>query len=438
RTPLTAAERAALGAGVDADERRTETRGADTSVQKLFANGVQATVSAGHANVRDDQLFWAGQPRQNLGVLRFELRVPLARGAGTATGVPLRIAEAQARAAEADLQHAAAQTVLAAAQAYWGYAGQLQREAIALAGERRGDALLEELRKLVTADEIPRAELQLAQASLSERRSARFAAQQAVLEARRTLGRVLGLATPALLALGPPSDGFPAPLMADAMGEPDGRLAADAAASRADVQALRERRAAAQLRVEAARDIGRPRLDLLLGATRNSLAEGARSTDVGTTFERGAPPGASIGVLYQRPLGTDNTAQGLLRQQLALVDSLDTEQRELADSIESAAIAAEFGVRRAAGQLREAESAVRTYATGVENERTKRRLGMATLIDVLAVEDRYQSALLAAVQARVDFALALARQRFESATLVTAQGEGQQARVDALLNPAAR
>ncbi|QJW83811.1 TolC family protein [Ramlibacter terrae] len=366
--------------------------------------------------------------------MRFELRVPLARGAGDAAVTPLRVAEAEARAAGATLEHSAARTVLAAAQAYWNYAGQLQREAITLAGERRGAALLEELRKLVDADEIPRADLQLAQASLSERRSARFAAQQGVLEARRTLGRVLGLDTPALLALGPPADGFPQPPAREG-DAPSLQDAAEATARRADVQALRDRRAAAQLRIQAAQDVGRPRLDLVLGATRNSLGEGARATDLGATFHRGAPPGGTVGVLYQRPLGADNTAQGLLRQQLALAEGLDAELRELADSIESAVVAAEFGVRRAAGQLREAEAAVRTYAAGVENERTKRRLGMATLIDVLAVEDRYNNALLAAVQARADFALAIARLRFESGTLVVAQPGGHEARVDALLHP---
>lgn len=434
RLPLTAAERATLAAaGIAADDQRNETRGIDTRLEKLFANGVQATVSAGHAHLRDDQLAFAGQPRQNLGVLRFELRVPLARGAGDAATLGVRVADAEARAAAAELEHTAARTVLAAAQAYWNYAAQLEREAIMLAGERRGAALLEELRKLVDADEVPRAELQLAQGSLSERRAARFAAQQAVLEARRALGRVLGLDTPSLLRLGATSDGFPLPGAAEAGPDP-ATFAADLDGRRADLQALRERRAAAQLRLQAAQDAGQPRLDLLLGATRNSLAEGARAADFGAGFGRGAPPGPSIGVIYQRPLG-ENAAQGLLRTRLALADGLEAELRELRDGAESAVVAAAWGLWRAAGQLREAEAAARTYATGVDNERTKRRLGMATLIDVLAVEDRYQNALLAAVQARADHALAIARLRFEAGTLVTAQGDARQARVDALLLP---
>jgi len=74
----------------------------------------------------------------------------------------------------------------------------------------------------------------------------------------------------------------------------------------------------------------------------------------------------------------------------------------------------------------------------LENERTKRRLGLATLIDTLNIEDRYNNALLAAVQARQGFASAIAQFRFETGTLLAREGDTYRARVGELFTPAVR
>lgn len=434
--PLRDSERAlALQGGVDLNRQLTDSFVTQAGLSQQFGNGVVASANASQTHLRDNTLLASGVPRQNTGALTFQLRIPLLRNSGGAVSAPLRAAQAEAQAARSDLEFVAAQTVLSAATAYWDHLARTERLAIGQDSERRGTILLDELRRLIAADERPRAELQLAQASLAEKRSARIAAEQALLESRRNLGRVLGLDAPAAMAIGAPADRFPA-----SPGESidtvarAAQLTAGAMQARADLTALRQREEAASLRVAAARSNERPQFDVVLNASQNGLNEGG-SALAASAFSRNAGPGYGVGLQFQMPLG-NNAAEGLSRQQAAAAESLRVRLRELGFAVENNIVTSAWAVQRTAAQVREAESAVGSYATSLDNERTKRRLGLATLIDVLNVEDRYNNALLAAVQARQAYASAIAQFRFETAGLIERDGEQYSARIDGLFNPA--
>ena len=139
-----------------------------------------------------------------------------------------------------------------------------------------------------------------------------------------------------------------------------------------------------------------------------------------------------MGLNYQLVLG-GNTAEGTTRLLAESVTALDIRSRELGYAVESAVETAAWAVNRAALQVTEAEKAVATYASSLDNERIKRRMGIATLIEVLNVEDRYNAALLAAVQARQGYASAIAQFRYEAALLVTPTGDGYQVRLQDLV-----
>jgi len=405
------------------------------ALTRQFENGMQASVVATHTHLWDNTLSAVGVPRQNTGVLSFQLRVPLLRNAGDTASAPLRAAEAESEAARSELEFTTAQTLLGVALAYWDYLARTERLAISLSNEHRGEGLIEEMRKLIAADELPRADIQLAQASLNDKRSARIAAEQAQLESRRNLGRALGLDARAAMGIGNLADRFPAHegQLVNTVGSARA-LAGRAVQSRADIVAARRREDAARIRVEAARGNERPQLDLVLSAAQSGLAERASAGALGAAFAQNFGPGYGAGVVYQMPFG-NNSARGLMRQQLAAADAQRARLRELGYAIENNIEAAAYAVQRAAEQLREADGAVRTYAASLDNERTKRRLGMATLIDVLNVEDRYNNALLAAVQTRQNFAGAIARFRFEAGDMITRDGERYSARVDELFSP---
>ena len=206
---------------------------------------------------------------------------------------------------------------------------------------------------------------------------------------------------------------------------------------RSDLVALRRRREAAQVRLEAVRSNERPQLDLVLGATQNGLTEGASPAALGPAFGQNYGPGYSANLVFQMPLG-NNAALGVSRQQAALVESQRIRVDELGYSISNSIETAAYALLRATQTLKEADAAVKTYAVTLDNERTKRRLGTATLIDVLNIEDRYNNALLAAVQARQAYAGAIAQFRFESSSLLTRQGDTYTARVGELMTHAVR
>ncbi len=434
--PLRESERAPLLlGGFDLRYELTDTYVTQAALSRQFTNGVQASMIATHTHLWDNALSAQSIPRQNTGVLTFQVRVPMLRNSGDAVSAPMRAAEAEAEAAQRELEFTANQVLLSGALAYWDYRGSMDRMAVTEANERRAEALLDELRKLVAADERPRADLQLAEASLSDKRSTRIAAQQALLASRRNLGRAIGLEAQAAMSIGALADAFPDyERQRINTVERSRELAMHALQSRADIAALRRREEAARIRADAARNNERPQLDIVLSAAQAGLAERASPLAVGAAFSQNFGPGYGAGVVYQIPFG-NNAARGLTRQQVAVVEAQRAQLRELGFAIENNVETSAYAVQRAADQLREADSAVRTYGAALENERTKRRLGMATLIDVLNIEDRYGNALLAAVQARQAFAAAIAQFRFETGALVARDGERYSASIDALFSP---
>ncbi len=73
---------------------------------------------------------------------------------------------------------------------------------------------------------------------------------------------------------------------------------------------------------------------------------------------------------------------------------------------------------RGAQQLERATEAVRLFQRAVENEEKKLRAGSSTLLDVISQGDRLTAAQQSQVLAHLDLAVAVARLRFETGTLV--------------------
>ncbi|HVZ43769.1 MAG TPA: TolC family protein [Ramlibacter sp.] len=425
-------DRAAFAAaGVTAADQRIDSRIGQVSLSRQFANGMQASIGAIHSSLRDNTDALLGAPPQKSGALTFQITTPLLRKPGIA---PLGAAlDAEVEAATLEQEFAAAQTTRDVALAYWNAQSCAERLRIARASERRSEELLADLRRLVAADEVPRADLQLAQASLSVRRSSRLAAQQSLLDARRALGRLLGLDAASIERLDALSDRPPGTRSGMEMPQADDTQAADALRRRADLAALGRRVQAATLRRESVQEQNRPQLDLVLSATRRGLAESDGPAWL-PAFTHRAGPGWGVGLNYQIALG-ERAALGALRQQDALVQALRVREQDLGAAIESGVRIAAQALQSAAEQLDEAGRAVAGYRATVENERTRRRLGLVTLIEELTVEDRYNDALLLEAQAREGYASAIARWRFETGTLVQRAGARYTSRVDALFDP---
>jgi hypothetical protein len=120
----------------------------------------------------------------------------------------------------------------------------------------------------------------------------------------------------------------------------------------------------------------------------------------------------------------NSAAEGLVLSQSAALDASQIRRRDLQAAIGANVELAAQTLQRAAVLLQDTRQAVSRYAVALRNERTKRDLGTATLIDVLNIEDRYNNALTGVVLREQAFANAIAQWRFETGLLVTALGDG--------------
>jgi outer membrane protein TolC len=218
------------------------------------------------------------------------------------------------------------------------------------------------------------------------------------------------------------ADGFPA---AAAELPPAGlqqRLFELAMNRRADLAAARLREKSAEELLRAARGDLRARVDVNFNLGYEGLVEGGNNALGGLVQNRG---GSNLGAAlsYQWPVG-NSAAQGRLAQRAASRDQQTIRIRAVERNVGVGVEAALQGYARAAQQLHESDEAVSLYRVTLENEQTKHRLGNATLIDVLSVNDRLLNARLGNVLYRAGYLNALARLNFEAGTLIAEADSG--------------
>lgn len=375
-------------------------------------------------------------PVSGSGSVVFKLNLPLLKGGLGTAALPLRSSELQAEAARYDQEANVAQAIYLTATRYWSYLSGLQRLRISQISEQRGEQLLAEMERLVQANEVPRAELDLIRASLNDRRYSRIGAEQAVLGLRLALGRALGLSAQEAERIGLPAESFPqsSPGIDGLLRKGLIDLAEETTARRQEFIALLRRTEANRADLSYARNAALPQLDLSLSSTHNSLAELSRRPGYPYPglFNHVAPPGHAIGVILSYPL-ENNAAKGYIAQQQALQQQIEIQREELTALVKSNVEQAAAAYTSSLVAITQLESSRRAYEVSLDNEKLKKGLGMSTLIDILNVEDRLIGASLALNQAQLDHALAIVQVLFESGHIFNPSGGDYVANLDALL-----
>lgn len=399
-------------------ETRSDTGIVGATLEKTLRNGLVLSTTVSSTRTDGTTNAFNRWAPQNQGLISFNLTVPLLRNAGLTAAAGERASELEWQAARQDLRQVVAKSVQSAVQAYWGLIAANKNLQIAREGEAGMTRLLEDTRKLIAADELPAAEVNLILASLADRRSARVAAETALLQARQSLGAVIGLDYPDIERLAVDGD-FP-PLSQD-VPEQSGLLPAmreQVLMRRPDLAAARFRRDAAQVRVDVARDNLRPQLNLALGAGMAGLSEGAAGSNfLGALRDNTASPNTSVILTYQTAFG-NNAAEGVLAQRVAAFDTAAINHDSLVRAIGLAVESAYAGLVRSAQQLKASAESVAIYQLSLENEKTKNRLGTSTILNVLNVNDSLRNARLAQVSNHLNYLLSLATLGFETGTLV--------------------
>lgn len=364
----------------------------------------------------------SGTPRQTTAGLRFGIRVPLLRNAGGVQNESaLKAREIERDASIEELLQTSSTTVLNVVQAYWELAARLLRANILRESEKRASDLVAEIEKLVAADQIPGAELDLAEASAGEKRSSRVAEEQALQAAWNNLGRLLQADTV--------EDVLTAALQTDALPEVDpravdfaGRMQArykDALDKRPDIRAARLRERAAHIQVLAAEDTLKTQLDFVGSLNTSGLREGSNGPD----FDLSRPfPVLNLGLQVRMPLES-TAARGLVTTRQAAHRQAVVRLHEAEGNVGSAIVTSSSALRRIVRRHEDTAAAVVRYEQAVKNEYVKRKLGLATLIDVITVQDRLDGARLQLLQLRQEYAVGIAQILFDAGELVGREAE---------------
>lgn len=383
---------------------------------KLFRSGIAISTDASLGTSRG-----LGSVALNQTDSSVSIRVPLAggRNGGAAAGVE-RSAEQAYRAALLDRSHVSALAVLQAVARYWQYAAAQRRLEIQQASADRAEVLVEVTQALIRADERPASDLDLMTSNLANKRTAVSASEQGVIDARYALGLAMGLQADQVQGLGRPLTAFPVPGKIPERGRDllpavSVRTAINA---RRDLAAAKARRDGAQLAWQGALHDLRPRWDIVGTVGHTSISLGP---DPGSFITPLAPGRSGLNTFVQiryEPIATNSAARGLALRTETSYRSAAIAANDLTRRIGANVQAAAAALNNAASEVAIAEDAVRLSERSVETEEAKLRLGLATLFDAILSTDALTGAQLRLTDARYRYAVALARFRFETGTLL--------------------
>ncbi|MEI7428366.1 MAG: TolC family protein [Betaproteobacteria bacterium] len=409
---------------------------------KLFTNGISVNLSAQHNTFSSNILDAQGLMNQNSGLLTFQVVLPLLKNSGSAVSSNLRASEIEAQAAKDDLEFVVNQMVLNSTLAYWDYLGKSKLLEIAQKNEKSAEKTVQDYQKLISGDQLPKADVLLVQGSLKQKTISRIYYQQALLESRKVLGRSIGLEPDNVMQIEQVSDPFPNyknGKLDEVLPDLD-RVISSTLGSRADLKAAKKRVEKYEILRNAAKNNLSPQLDVLLSASQQGLVEGYspyQGSAIGNNWTSAFQPyrpGYGAYLQFRMPL-ENNEAKGLLQQQQAFVNSSNINLNELEYSAKNNIQVVTYAMIRAYDQMTEAKVAEQKYELSLNNERTKKKLGLSTILDVLNVEDRYNNAQVTHVQTQIAYASAVAEFLFQTNNLVVRDEDLFSINVTNLLNP---
>lgn len=376
---------------------------------------------------------------------------PLGRGSGRAS---VQAAERAAiKTVEADrygYQQSAADQALATADAYFDLIAAQDSLALdqqSLVTERQ---LLDSTTRLIAAGEVPSADAARVRARTADVESDVASARLGVVAAQTRLADAMGLPAAAVTTL-QASDVFPVrPYEADVE-----TLSKNALTQRSDVKALTAFRDTSRILLTAAKADMRSRFDVRLSAgvaqayrgpvfhslgdengqhlTNDLYAAYYNPVGFGRAFQQRLEPIGMVTVSYELPWG-NNARTGRYAQALASTRQSDIRIADLDRTIENNLPKLTEDLRRARTEWEQRQDAVVQYESSWDSAQRQRAAGELTLVDTLLTEQQLTQARLALVQAKRDYASALAHLRREAGVLVAFSGAQPQVNITGIVD----
>ena len=166
----------------------------------------------------------------------------------------------------------------------------------------------------------------------------------------------------------------------------------------------------------------RPRLDLTVGFGYQGLASDRGFSGAFSSFYRNvAGLDASVQLSYELPIAS-LAARGEALRSSAAYDQARIREAELVREIASGVRMARAALLHGREALLASREAVALSREAVENEKRKFQLGMSTLFDVILAEDALTNARVGEIAEQQAYAVAIARLRYETGTILDANG----------------
>lgn len=323
---------------------------------------------------------------------------------------------------EYDMRHAASVAIYSTAVNYWNLRTaeevlEAQRES-----EARARRLVGDIQRLINGGERPAADINLINANLTSKRSARLAAEQGLINARLALGEKIGLDYAGLQEAAKTSDDFPAYDGKMALIENGPELVKRATEKRFDLKSSQTNLDALRIAVNAARDNLKPILGVTIGA--NYVGRTNAENPLLALSRRTGDAQLTAGLTYTWDV-VNSKSKGNFLSQSATYDQQTIAIRALELSIALGVENAVAVYNRSVQQLVETQVTVDLYTKIVENERTKLKSGSTTLLDLVNVESQRQDALLNQINQRSAYATAIAALRYQIGELISDGPENQ-------------
>jgi outer membrane protein TolC len=353
--------------------------------------------------------------------LGFDVNMPLLRNRGRlAVAGPEIAAGIDYDASELTLEHAASESALNTAFAFWNLVAAQERVRVLESSVALQAQVVDVTRRLIEADELPAAESARGLAGEANARAQLEGANRDLIGARLDLVRAMGLSVEGEQSIPGAEGGFPVP---PAREEVERQLEAElvrlGVTNRLDLQAARKLAESGGVLADAARINLKPRLDLLGNISATARGENSFSN----ASDDWKAPSFRIGTSFEKPFG-NNQQKGRQIQADARARQSEISFGDLERSIRINVVRTLSSLLVALDALVQSEQAGQAFERTVNAEFEKLRLGESTLLDTVLTEQQRTQALVSLVSARQQVANLVSELRFETGTLVD-QGAGE-------------
>ncbi|MBT4836426.1 MAG: TolC family protein [Methylococcales bacterium] len=425
--PRTNAEITALNnANIPNEKHSSNNVSYGVGLSKKLDLGVTVGAGLSVSNTQDKFKKRLGIENQQTGTAELFVSIPLNRSFNyNIVGVDVLVAQKNYEEAYSTLIHTTSQTVLNNIVLFWDYLAKTKQLKISENSERRMTRVYKNIKTLVIAKEIPRSELGLVLASLTEKRSGLLSAEFDLVNARKTLGRSMGLSAKNSFALASPQNlTFPEilpetvkkytamnqQLMEDTINQ--------ALAQRQDLKAFGLQQDAINYQLKNFRNEQKSNINLELSLGYAGLSEGSALLQSEELFDKTLEgPSISASISYQKPYGS-SVAKGQWITQKASLDSLNVLIKDLEYDIAANIQIETKNLLTSVAQLEQENISIGSYKRSLKNEHVKRNLGLSTWLDIINISDRLERAQLLKIRLQQKIVISLAKLTFERGLLI--------------------